>query len=153
MFAADIVLLALALAAAPPSPDALTLTRTFEVAAPGEAIAVVRAGCARCAWGEEGREAAALRLSIDGTYSQHLLVARGARPADYRVTLGAVAAGRHTLHIERDSALSAKNAGAATVAVDDITVLVDGSDDFVAQSMAPLLHARPNTVGRFTALP
>jgi hypothetical protein len=153
MFAADTVLLALALAAAPPSPDAPTYTRTFEVAAPGEAIAVVRAGCARCAWGEEGREAAALRLSIDGTYSQHLLVARGARPADYRVTLGAVAAGRHTLHIERDSALSAKNAGAATVAVDDITVLVDGSDDFVAQSMAPLLHARPNTVGRFTDLP
>jgi hypothetical protein len=153
MFAVDTVLLALALAAASPSPDALTVTRTFEVAAPGEAIAVVRAGCARCAWGEEGREAAALRLSVDGTYSQHILVARGAQPADYRVTLGAVVAGRHTLRIERDSALSAKNAGAATVAVDDITVLVDGNDDFVAQSMAPILHARPNTVGRFTDLP
>jgi hypothetical protein len=151
MFAADTVLLALALAATSPSPD--TFTRTFETAAPGEAIAVVHAGCARCAWGEEGREAAALRLSVDGTYSQHVVLARGAGPADYRVTLGAVAAGRHTLHIERDPALSAKNAGPATISVDDVTVLVNGDADFMAQSMAPILHARPNTVGRFTDLP
>src|SRR5437879_240034 len=109
MFAADTILLALALAA--PSPSSDTFTRTFDAAAPGEAIAVVRAGCARCAWGAPGREAAALRLSVDGTYSQHILLARGAEPADYRVTLGAVAAGRHTLVVERDAALSARNAG------------------------------------------
>jgi hypothetical protein len=151
MFAADIILLALALAAAPPAPD--TFTRTFEAAAPGEAIAIVRAGCARCAWGEQGREAAALRLSVDGAYSQHILIARGAEPADYRVTLGAVAAGRHTLQIDRDPALSARNAGTAAIAVDDIAVLTSGSDDFLAQSMAPILHARANTVGRFTDLP
>src|SRR5204863_2438779 len=40
-----------------------------------------------------------------------------------------------------------------TMAVDEVTVLVDGSDELVAQSMAPILHARPNTVGRFTDLP
>src|SRR5437660_8924406 len=139
MFAADFVLLALTLAAAAPSPE--TFTHTFDVAASGEAVAVVRAGCARCAWGEQGREAAALRLSLDGTYSQHILLARGAEPADYRVSLGAVAAGRHTLRIERDAALSAKNAGPATMAVDAVTVLVGGSDESVAQSMAPILHA------------
>src|SRR5258705_7326970 len=132
MFVADIVLLALPPAAAAPSPE--TYTHTFDVAASGEAVVVMRAGCARCAWGETGREAAALRLSIDGTYSQHILLARGAEPADYRVTLGAVAAGRHTLQIERDAALSAKSAGPASIAVDDVTVLVGGSDAFVAQT-------------------
>jgi hypothetical protein len=151
MFAADFVLLALTLAAAAPSPE--TFTHTFDAAAAGEAVAVVRAGCARCAWGEQGREAAALRLSVDGTYSQHILLARGAEPADYRISIGAVAAGRHTLQIERDAALSAKNAGQATIAVVEVAVLPSGSDEFVAQSMAPILHARPNTVGRFTDLP
>ena len=28
-----------------------------------------------------------------------------------------------------------------------------GGDDFVAQSMAPFIYARPNTVGKFTDLP
>jgi hypothetical protein len=32
-------------------------------------------------------------------------------------------------------------------------VITPAGDDYVAQSMAPLLHARPNTVGRFTDLP
>ena len=43
----------------------------------GEAIAVVRASCERCDWAVEGREAAALRLSFDGKYSQHVLLDRG----------------------------------------------------------------------------
>src|SRR5438876_7767736 len=116
MFAADALLVALAFALAQARTD--TFTRAFVAAGPGEAIAVVRAGCARCEWGEEGREAAALRLSLDGRYSQHILLARGSEPADYRVTLGAVAAGRHTLRIERDPALSATHAGPAMIAVD-----------------------------------
>src|SRR6185503_5963584 len=151
MFTADTALLALALAAAQPARD--TFTRVFEAASPGEAIAVVVAGCTGCSWGKEGREAAALRVSLDGTYSQHLLLARGERPEEYRITLGAVARGAHTVAIERDPALSAKNAGPAVIAAVDVEVLPAGSEAFLAQSMAPVLHARPNTVGRFTDLP
>jgi hypothetical protein len=149
--AADALLLAVALAAAPASTD--TLTHTFDAPAAGEAVATIRAGCARCDWGEAGREAAALRIAIDGRYSQHLVLARGDKPADYRITLGAVSAGRHTLAITRDAALSAKDAGAATIAVDEVTVLAGGGDEALAQAMAPILHARANTVGRFTDLP
>jgi len=126
---------------------------TFDAASAGEAVALVRAGCARCAWGEAGREAAALTLSLDGVYSQHLVLVRGESPAEYRVSLGAVAAGRHELRIERDAELSAKNAGDASIDVPIVVVLPAGSDEYVAQSMAPILHARPNTVGRFTDLP
>jgi hypothetical protein len=151
MFAADAIVLALAFAAAPASTD--TLTTTFDAPATGEAVASIRAGCARCDWGETGREAATLRILLDGRYSQHLMLARGEKPADYHIALGTVAAGRHTLEIVRDAALSAKDAGAATIELDDVRVLAGRDDDALAQAMAPILHARANTVGKFTDLP
>jgi len=151
MFAAETLALAL-VAAAAAAPPADTYEQMFELPASAEVVATVHAGCAGCAWGAEGREAAALRLSVDGVYSQHLLLARGETPADYRVTLGTLPAGRHRLSIERDSALSAKGAGAATISVDALQPIAD-RDEALAQSMAPILFARANTVGRFTDLP
>lgn len=143
--------LVLSLAAAPAG---RRFTRAFEVAAAGEVVATVRAGCARCAWGASGREAVALRLSVDGRYSQHLLLARGEAPAEYRVTLGELAAGRHRLTIDRDRTLSAPGAGPASIEAVDVTILVRAQGvDYAAQSRAPILHARPNTLGRFTDLP
>jgi hypothetical protein len=136
-----------------PAPGVDSYSQPFDAATAGEAVAVVHAGCARCSWGETGREAAALTLSIDGNYSQHLLLARGEGAADYRVTLGAVAPGHHTLTIERDVPLSAKSAGPASISAVNVTIVPRASEEFTAQSMAPILHARPNTVGRFTDLP
>jgi hypothetical protein len=151
MFGLDALLLTVAASAGQPARD--TFARTFEAATPGEAIAIVHAGCASCAWGEPGREAAALRVTIDGNYSQHLVLARGSGPDEYRITLGAVTKGVHRLALERDPALSATNAGVAEITAATVDVLPAGSDDFVARSMAPILHARPNTVGKFTDLP
>jgi hypothetical protein len=148
---ATLVMALIARLAASPATD--TFSRGFEVAAAGEAVAIVRAGCVACAWGETGREAAALRVFVDGKYSQHILLARGEAPSDYRITLGAMASGRHRLTIDRDPALSAGGAGPATIDVPDISVLAGGGDEATAQSMAPILHARANTVGRFTDLP
>ena len=143
-------LLAWAAPAAPPDRYA----RSFVAAAPGDAVAVVVAGCARCDWGEAGREGAALRVLVDGKYSQHIMLARGEAAAEYRVSLGTLAAGRHRLTIERDAALSAAGARPAAIDVPDVLLLPkDGSDDAVATSMAPVLYARPNTVGKFTDLP
>jgi len=148
--AAAIVLAAAGLAA----PGADRFTRAFDVEKEGEVRAVVHAGCARCDWGEAGREAVALRLAVDGAYSQHLMLARGETPADYPVTLGRLAAGTHRLTIERDAELSASGAGPASIDVPTVDVLLPAkNDDFTAQSMAPILYARPNTVGRFTDLP
>src|SRR4051794_36005626 len=150
MFAAEALALAILAAAAAPAVD--HYEQTFELATGGEVVATVRAGCAGCAWGEPGREAAALRVSVDGVYSQHLLLARGEAPAEYRITLGTIAAGSHRLSIERDVALSAKRAGPATIAVDEIGT-IGNRDEALAQSLAPILYARANTVGKFPALP
>jgi hypothetical protein len=129
--------------------------RTFTSAEAGEAIVTVRASCTGCDWGETGRESVALRVSVDGKYAQHLQLVRGSAAADYRIALGPVTKGLHRLALDRDSALSASGAGAATVDVpqNDITILPPGGPGYTALSMAPILYARPNTVGKFTDLP
>ena len=132
---------------------AALVDQPFKVPAAGEAVAVIHASCERCDWGVEGREAAALKILVDGTYSQHLQLARGTEDADYHVSLGPVAVGDHRLRIEADPALSSAQAGLAAVSKVDIIVITPAGDDFVAQSMAPIIYARPNTVGRFTDLP
>jgi hypothetical protein len=147
-FVASLVLAAVQPGMAPPLAD-----QTFRVPAAGEGVAVIHASCGRCDWGVEGREAAALKISIDGTYSQHLLLARGSDDADYHVSLGPMAVGDHKLRVEVDPKLSSPQAGPAAISKVDIVVITPAGDDFVAQSMAPVLYARPNTVGRFTDLP
>ena len=125
----------------------------LKVPAAGEAVAVIHASCERCDWGIEGREAAALKILVDGKYSQHVMLTRGAVDADYHVSLGPVSPGDHRIRIEADTALSSAQAGPAAVSKVDIVVLTPAGDDFVAQSMAPIIYARPNTVGKFTDVP
>jgi hypothetical protein len=91
---------------------------------------------------------------VNGKYSQHLLLYRGETPSEYRISLGTYSPGRHRLTIERDPALSARAAGRVSIDIPKIDYVVKGrSTDFTAQSMAPILYARPNTVGRFTDVP
>ena len=125
----------------------------LDVTSPGEAVATIKAGCAGCDWGVPGREAAVLKLSIDGVYSQHLLLSRGERPVEYSVLLGPIARGSHRLVIERDNERSAKGAGA--VAVENVSVRIHASTgaEYDWLSRAPLLYARPGTVEQFSDVP
>ena len=125
----------------------------FTAQAAGEAVAVVRAACGNCDWRAVGREAAVLQVSLDGEYSQHLVLVRGRDAADYRIALGRVAAGPHRLTFTRDPALSAANAGSASITSVDVTVWPDNTAEGLALSMAPFLYARADTVGRFTDVP
>ena len=127
--------------------------RVFEATKPGEAIAIVRASCERCDWGVEGREAAALRVSFDGRYSQHVMLARGRGTFEYHLSLGRVTPGTHRIFIHLDAALTARDVGRVTVTDVNSHVIPEGSDEHLAQSMAPFVYARPNTVGRFTDVP
>ena len=118
-----------------------------------EVAATIRASCARCDWGAEGREAAAVRILLDGKYSQHLLLYRGADESEYRVALGTLGAGRHTLRIDPDAALSAAGAGPPVIYTVNISPVSGSDEERLQQAFAPVLYARPNTVGRFTDLP
>jgi hypothetical protein len=128
--------------------------RGFMVDYDGEVFADVRAGCTGCDWGVPAHESAALRVSVDGTYSQHLQLVRGEAISEYRIGLGHLAKGLHRLIIDRDPALTASGAGPATIDVETFSVYSPGrSNDYTALSMAPIIYARPNTVGKFSDLP
>ena len=89
---------------------------TFTAKDAGEAIATVTASCEQCDWGVEGREAATLRVSLDGTYSQHLRA--GARRQAVGVPTspsGGSSPATHSLSVDTDDSLSAKGIGAVAV--------------------------------------
>ena len=127
--------------------------QSFEFASPAEAIATIEASCARCDWGVAGREAASLRLEVDGRYVQHLTLFRGEAPSEYRVLLGPLPPGRHELLLTHDEAGSSKNAGDPSVHRVAIREAGEDQPDHRAIAHAPFVHARPNTVGRFSDVP
>jgi hypothetical protein len=144
-----IAVLGLALLAAAP----LLREERFRVERPSEAVVTLTAGCERCDWAQPGREAAALVLSVDGKYSQHLILSRGEAPAGYRVSLGGLAAGPHRLQIRLDRGASAKHAGRVTLQAARFALVPEDSSDHAMLAFAPILHARPDTLERFTDLP
>ena len=144
-----IAALGLALLAAGP----LLREERFRVERPSEVVVTLTLGCERCDWAQPGREAAALVLSVDGKYSQHLILSRGASPADYRVALGGLAAGRHELRIHLDRAASAKQVGRVAVERARFAFVPEDGREHAMLAYAPVLHARPDTLERFTDLP
>src|SRR5262245_17206566 len=141
---------ALAFAAASFSP--LLREEAFMLEAPGEAMATITAGCARCSWEARGREAAVLVLEVDGRYAQHLVLTRGEAAAEYAVILGPLRAGPHRLRVSLDGKASAAGAGPVTlIAVGPASGRNDA--DLEAQAFAPFLYARPGTVERFSDIP
>jgi hypothetical protein len=136
----------------PARPDPL-VSRSFTLSQGGEAVATITAGCAACDWAADGREAAVLSIAVDGAYSQHLLLTRGAAPVEYRIMLGALTAGTHRLSIERDVERSAKSAGDVTFGPIDVRVFPPDAPEYAWLSRAPILRARPGTVEHFSDAP
>jgi hypothetical protein len=119
----------------------------------GEAVLTLDAACPRCSWSMPGREAVALRILLDGAYSQHVLVTGRGRDEATRVLLGAVAAGPHAVSIELDHALGAPDAGSVEIASMHVSLVTPDDAAFEALSHAPILYARADTIGRFTDAP
>jgi len=125
----------------------------FAIERPAEVVATISAGCDGCSWGTRGREAALLVLSVDGRYSQHLVLARGEGLGEYRVLLGPLDAGAHRLSVALDR--DATPVAVRNVSLGPLAFLPagPGSPDHLGLAHAPVLHARKNTLGRFSDLP
>jgi hypothetical protein len=127
----------------------------FDTTGRAEALATITVTCDRCAWDTAGREAVVLSLALDGRYVQHLPIVRSGR-ADYAVMLGRVEPGRHTLVLTEDAGLTAaglRGGDHAVVGTIAVTQVAESASDYTALSLAPLVYARPDTVGRFTDVP
>ena len=97
--------LALLGAAALPAP-ASAKTVQFRARHAAEAKLAVTALAPRADWGVTGHESAVLAVRLDGRYATSIVVFNGRRKLTYRVALGRVRAGRHTVTVRLDRAKS-----------------------------------------------
>jgi len=116
-------------------------------------MATLHAGCERCDWGVAGREGAAVAIAVDGRYRLHVMLTRGDSDAEYRVMLGRYGRGSHTIVVTRDQSATARDVGTIRVGRVDVAPIGEGDPSFEALAHAPVLHARPNTIGKFTDVP
>ncbi|MGH9382673.1 MAG: hypothetical protein ACRD2N_00020 [Vicinamibacterales bacterium] len=128
---------------------------TFETTETAEALATITVRCDLCSWERAGSEAVVLAITLDDRPAQHLPIVRTGR-ADYRVLLGAVASGRHTVAVVEEPSLTAtslQGKGAAPVEGVVVDQILASASNYQAISRAPFVYARPDTVGRFTDVP
>jgi hypothetical protein len=125
----------------------------FDLKEGAEVIANIAASCHGCDWSRTGHEAAVLRLEVDGKYSQHLFLTRGAVPAEYRVLLAGLPAGQHHLTFTYDAGPWSKAPHTASVSRVAFTPVAASNPEHGVMELAPVLYIRPNTVGRFTDVP
>jgi hypothetical protein len=110
-------------------------------------------------WARPGAEAAALLVLVDGVYNQDLLLWAGDELFRYRVLLGRLSKGKHTLSVALNPSRSAPRARRAEVKALRPLPFVTTSqskvddDDHFALAHSPVLYARANTIDRFTDLP
>ena len=137
----------------PPRPLA---TEAFSLSEDMEVGLEIEGRSPGASWGREGAEAAALLVFVDGVYNQDLLLWAGDELFRYRVMLGRLPRGKHTVSVALNAARSA--AGARRAEVKSLRPLplpaAGGADeDSLALAHSPFLYARANAIDRFTDLP
>jgi hypothetical protein len=138
-------------------PKPLT-TETFNLAEDTEVGLELEARSPGASWARKGAEAAALVISVDGSYNQDLLLWAGDELSDYRVMLGRLPGGSHTVSVALNPARSAAEARGADVKSLHPLLLASArmrglDEDQLALAHAPVLYARANTIDRFTDIP
>ena len=134
-------------------------TETFNLTEDMEVGLEIEARSPGASWAREGAEAAALLVSVDGVYNQDLLLWAGDELFLYRVALGHVPIGKHTVSVALNTARSAAEARFAEVKSLRPLPLAstrgtNGADeDQLALAHSPFLYARANTIDHFTDLP
>ena len=113
--------------------------QTFQVSKQSEMVAELDLRAPGMDWGREGREASLVTIVVDGKPQQNVMIYGGEDRHTYPVFLGSLAPGEHRLGIE---GASFEQLGAR---------FREDSSDILAQ--APILYARPNTIGHFTDIP
>ena len=150
-----LVLLTSACRSAAPDPAADGVFRaSFNASGTVEAIARLNVRCDACAWDKAGSEAVVLKLTLDDRAPVRVPIVRSGE-AEYTVMLGSVGAGAHSLAVVPDAELSATSLQSATAATWTVTIdqIEPSAGIYEALSLAPFVHARPDTVGKFTDVP
>jgi hypothetical protein len=134
-------------------------TESFNLTEEMEVGLEIEARSTGASWAREGAEAAALLISVDGVYQQDLLLWAGDESFRYRVMLGRLSRGKHTVSVSLNAARSAAEAHRAEVKslrpLPFAPARGAGSvdEDQLALAHSPFLYARANTIDHFTDIP
>jgi len=148
------LLLLAALLFAPSSNAQTLLEKRFQLTQPSEVRLELTAVAPETDWAVKGREAAVGTLYVDGAYQQDVIFFAGPRKHTYRVLLGRLAPGDHTLRVTLNARQSAPN-DARVVIHEALIAPVTNADrlEAAAYAHAPIVYARPDTVGKFSDAP
>jgi hypothetical protein len=142
------------LSATPGAISAQTLLeKRFSAPAESEALLDLTASAPETSWRERGAEAAIVAIYIDGKYHQDVILFAGAREFIYQLMLGRVAQGEHSLRVEFNRKQSAAKATSVKIGDAKITTIDRNHPEFQAIARAPILYARPDTIGKFSDIP
>src|SRR6185295_15742734 len=131
-------------------------TESFNLPGDAEVGLEIEARSPGASWIRKGAEASALLISVDGNYNQDLLLWAGEESFTYRVMLGRLSTGKHTVSVALNSPRSA--AAARIAQVKSLRPLLFASPrnaenanvEQLALAHTPFLYARANTIDRFT---
>ncbi len=129
------------------------IEKRFDVPKESEALVELIATAPETSWVEKGREAATATIYLDNRYHQDLILFAGGESFGYRLSLGRVAPGEHTLRVEFNRKQSAAQASTIEISRAGISLIERGSPEFELVAHAPVLYARPNTIGHFSDIP
>jgi hypothetical protein len=127
--------------------------QSFHLKNQAEALLKVTASAPQTSWSEAGSEAAVASVFVDGRHNQDIILFAGAESFTYEVMLGHVQPGEHTLRVDFNRKQSAPKTSAILIRNLKLSFIKPGNADYQALSLAPLLYARPNTIGRFSDIP
>ena len=141
------------------SPQSSLASETLNLVSDMEVGLEIEGRSPGAAWVRKGAEASAVSISVDGKQNQDLLLWAGEEWFTYRVMLGRLAKGKHTVSVSLNTARSA--AGARRAEVKALRPLLsaatgdakDFKEEQFALAYSPVLYARANTIDRFTDIP
>jgi hypothetical protein len=129
------------------------LEKRFTAASESEALLDLTASAPGTSWRERGAEAAVITIYVDGQYHQDVILFAGARELNYQLMLGRVGPGEHNLRVDFNRKQSATKATGVKIGDAKITTIDRNHTEFQAVARAPIIYARPDTVGKFSDIP
>jgi len=127
--------------------------KIFRLKAQSEVLLELTASAPGTSWAESGSEAAVASSFVDDHYNQDIILFAGSQLFTYKVMLGQTAPGEHTLRIDFNRKQSARTASSIRIRYVKLSFIEPGNAEYQALSLAPVLYARPNTIGRFSDIP
>src|SRR6185436_18498842 len=118
-----------------------------------EVLLELKAAAPHTSWAETGSEAAVATVLVDGKYNQDIFLFAGERGFSYKVMVGRFQPGEHTLRVDFNRKRSASKATAIKIQNATISSVDRSNPEYQALSLAPIIYARPNTIGRFSDIP